>query len=100
METTMQVATALSFTERLNLAHDINRGHAPADGADERATREEILDYIDAFSVDQPPPHPTKAIHWDLQRTLGESEGRRMLLRASRRWDAIPLRARDIVQMW
>jgi hypothetical protein len=92
-------ATALSFTERLCLAHDINRGAPPADGA-ERATREEIVEYINAFSIDDSPDHPTSAIGWDLQRTLGESEGRRMLLYASRRWDAKPLRAREIVHMW
>src|ERR1700730_10296240 len=92
-------ATALKFTERLNLAYDINRGHAPADGP-ERATREEILEYIDAFSVEHSPDHPTTLIEWDLIRTLGESEGRRMLLYASRRWDANPLRARDIVFRW
>ncbi len=95
----MPLATALSFTERLCIAHDINRGHPPANGA-ERATREEILEYIDAFTVDKSPDHPTSAIAWDLQRTLGESEGRRMLLYASRRWDAKPLRARDIVFKW
>jgi AAA domain len=95
----MQLATAPSFTERLNFAYDINRGHAPASGA-ERATREEIVKYIDAFSVGKPPSHPTRIIEWDLIRTLGESEGRRMLLYASRRWDAKPLRARDIVGMW
>jgi hypothetical protein len=91
--------TALSFTEQLCLAHDINRGHAPTEGP-KRATREEILEYIEAFSVDHPPPHPTSATAWDLQRTLGESEGRRMLLRASKQWDATPLRARDVVKLW
>ena len=35
----MPLATALSFTERLCIAHDINRGHPPANGA-ERATRD------------------------------------------------------------
>lgn len=95
----MQTATILKFSEHLSLAHDFNRGGAPADGA-ERATREEILEYIDAFTVDKSPDHPTTAIAWDLQRTLGESEGRRMLLYASRRWDAKPLRARDVVKMY
>ncbi|QWG11031.1 hypothetical protein KMZ29_14705 [Bradyrhizobium sediminis] len=91
--------TALCFTERLCQAYDFNRGCPPADGA-ERATRDEIVEYIDAFSIDKSPDHPTSAIAWDLQRTLGESEGRRMLLYASRRWDATPLRARDVVKMW
>ncbi len=95
----MQTATILNFSERLSLAHDLNRGHAPADGA-ERATRDDIVEYIDAFTVDRSPSHPTTAIAWDLQRTLGESEGRRMLLYASRRWDAKPLRARDVVKMY
>jgi hypothetical protein len=93
----MQVATA--FTERLCLAYDINRGFAPADGA-ERATREEILEYIDAHDIAHSPDHPTTAIAWDLQRTLGERDGRRLLLYASRRWDAEPLRARDVVKLW
>lgn len=91
--------TALSFTERLCHAYDFNRGCPPADGA-ERAARDDIVEYIDAFSIDKSPDHPTSAIAWDLQRTLGESEGRRMLLYASRRWDATPLRARDVVKMW
>ena len=92
-------ATALSFTERLCLAHDINRGAPPADGA-ERATREEIIEYIDAHDIAHSPDHPTSAIAWDLQRTLGERDGRRMLLYASRRWDAEPLRPRDVVELW
>jgi hypothetical protein len=95
----MQLATSPSFTERLNFAYDLNRGHAPASGA-ERATRADIIEYIDAFSVEQSPSHPTSVIEWDLIRTLGESEGRRMLLYASRRWDAKPIRARDIVHKW
>jgi hypothetical protein len=48
----------------------------------------------------KPPDHPTTAIAWDLQRTFGESEGRRLLLYASRRWDAKPLRAREVVMLW
>jgi putative DNA primase/helicase len=99
METTMQIATALSFTEQLCLAHDLNRGHPPADGH-ERASRADIVEYIDAFTVDKSPDHPTTAIAWDLQRTFGERDGRRLLLYASRRWDATPLRARDVVKMW
>jgi hypothetical protein len=95
----MQVATDLSFTERLCAAYDFNRGFAPADGA-ERVRRTEIVEYINAFTVEKPPSHPTRAIEWDLIRTFGESEGRRLLLYASRRWDAKPLRARDIVFMW
>jgi hypothetical protein len=91
-------ATALSFTERLCAAHDFNRGFAP-DGA-ARVRREDVLEYIHAHTVDKPPYHPTKAIAWDLQRTFGESEGRRLLLYASRRWDAKPLRAREVVMLW
>jgi hypothetical protein len=88
-----------SFTERLCAAYDFNRGFAPADGA-EQVRRAEIVEYINAFTVDKPPSHPTTAIAWDLQRTFGESEGRRLLLYASRRWDAKPLRAREVVHMW
>ena len=95
----MHVSPASSFTERLCVAYDFNRGFAPADSS-ERATREEIIEYIDSFSIDKPPSHPTSALTWDLQRTFGESEGRRLLLSASRRWDAKPLRARDIVFKW
>ena len=86
-----------ALTEQLCFAHDLNRGGSPADGP-ERATREDVLEYIDAHSVDKHPSHPTAAIAWDLQRTFGESDGRRLLLHASRQWDAVPLRARDIVQ--
>jgi hypothetical protein len=89
----------LSFTEQLCRAHDLTRGFSPADGA-ERATRDDVLEYIDAFSIDKRPDHPTSVIAWDLQRTFGESEGRRLLLRASRRWDAEPIRARDVVRTW
>src|SRR5580692_2851536 len=95
----MQVAIDSSFTKQLCAAYDFNRGFASADGA-ERIRRAEILEYIHAFSVEKPPSHPTTAIHWDLIRTFGESEGRRLLLQASRQWDADPLRARDIVGMW
>jgi hypothetical protein len=95
----MQVTTAPSFTEHLCAAYDFNRGFAPPEGA-ERATRADILEYIDAHDIAHSPGHPTSALAWDLQRTLGESEGRRMLLYASRRWDAKPLRARDVVRRW
>ena len=78
----MHVSPASSFTERLCVAYDFNRGFAPADSS-ERATREEIIEYIDSFSIDKPPSHPTSALTWDLQRTFGESEGRRLLLSAS-----------------
>ncbi len=91
--------TAQKFTEQLCAAHDLNRGFTPADGA-ERATRADVIEYIDAHTVDKSPDHPTTAIHWDLIRTFGESDGRRLLLLASRRWDAKPLRARDIVFKW
>jgi hypothetical protein len=93
----MQLATAPSFTERLCAAYDLEH---PSRDHGARVRRAEIVEYIEAFSVDDPPSHPTRAIEWDLIRTLGESEGRRMLLYASRRWDAKPLRARDIVHMW
>jgi RecA-family ATPase len=91
----------MSFTELLCAAHDLNRGFAP-DGA-ARVTREDVLEYIDAHTVPKPPDHPTTALHWDLIRTFGESEGRRLLLRASKQWDAKPLRPRDFVRtlpMW
>jgi predicted P-loop ATPase len=91
-------ATALSFTEQLCAAHDLNCGIAPDPIG--QVSRADVLEYIDAFTVDKPPDHPTSAIHWDLIRTFGESEGRRLLLLASRRWDAKPLRARDIVFKW
>jgi hypothetical protein len=92
-------ATDLRFTERLCAAYDFNRGHPPSDGA-ERVRRAEIVEYINAFTVEKRPSHPTTAIAWDLQRTFGESEGRRLLLYASRRWDAKPLRAREVIHMW
>jgi hypothetical protein len=93
----MQVATATepSFTKRLCAAYDFNRGSPPADGA-ERATREDIIEYIDAHKS---PGHPTTAIAWDLQRTLGEADGQRLLQYASLRWDAEPLTASEIVRM-
>ncbi len=95
----MQLATDLSFTKRLCAAYDLNRGSAPADGA-ERVRRSEVIEYIEAYSVEKRPSHPTKVIAWDLQRTFGELEGRRLLLYASRQWDAKPLRAREVVRMW
>jgi hypothetical protein len=93
----MQVATVPSFTERLCAAYDLEHPHRDPDA---RVRRSEVVEYIAAFSVDKRPYHPTSAIAWDLQRTFGESEGRRLLLRASRQWDAKPLRARDIVHRW
>ncbi|UFW82854.1 AAA family ATPase [Bradyrhizobium barranii] len=88
----------MSITEQLCAAHDFNRGGPP--NATGRVGREDVLEYIDAHSVERPPSHPTTALHWDLIRTFGASEGRRLLLRASRQWDAKPLRARDIVFKW
>lgn len=90
----MSSALQLQF----NAAHDFNRGGPPDTSG--RVSRDDVLEYIDAHSITKPPGHPTTAIHWDLIRTFGESDGRRLLLRASRQWDANPLRARDIVFRW
>ena len=90
-----------TFTEALNAAYDFNRG-GPPDIAS-RVTRADVDEYIDAHTVERPPDHPTSAIHWDMICTFGESEGRKLLLTASRRWDATPLRPRDFVRklpMW
>jgi predicted P-loop ATPase len=83
--------------QALCAAYDLEHPHRDHNA---RVTDADVLEYIDAFSVDKPPHHPTSAIHWDLIRTFGEAEGRRLLLHASRRWDAVPLRARDIVFKW
>ncbi|MBR1362924.1 AAA family ATPase [Bradyrhizobium ottawaense] len=88
----------MNITEQLCTAYDFNRGGPP--NSTGRVSREAVLEYIDAHSVEHPPSHPTTALHWDLIRTFGASEGRRLLLRASRQWDAKPLRARDIVFKW
>jgi hypothetical protein len=94
----MQLTTTpTTFTERFCAIYDLEHPYRDP-GA--RVRPAEVFEYIDAFSVDKPPPHPTSAIEWDLIRTFGESDGRRMLLRASRRWDAKPIRARDIVYKW
>jgi hypothetical protein len=89
---------AQNFSEQICAAHDFNRGFAPNTLGP--ISRDDVLEYIDAHTVARSPDHPTTAIHWDLIRTFGESEGRRLLLLASRRWDAKPLRARDIVFKW
>jgi hypothetical protein len=79
----------------LNLAYDLNRGWSSDPAA--RVSREDIIEYIHAFSVDRQPDHPTTAVAWDLQRTFGERDGRRLLLCASRRWDKQPLTPRQVV---
>jgi hypothetical protein len=93
----MQLATSPSFTERLCAVYDLEH---PFHDPRSRVRRAEVIEYIDAFSVERPPCHPTTFIEWDLIRTFGVSEGRRLFLRASQRWDAKPIRARDIVQKW
>jgi RecA-family ATPase len=90
-------ATALSFTETLCAAYDLEHPHRDHDA---RVTRADVLEYINAASVDKRHAHPTTVIQWDLIRTFGESEGRRLFLQASRQWDAVPLRARDVVFKW
>lgn len=64
-----------------------------------KISREDVVDYIEAFSVDRPPFHPTSAIAYDLNRTFGPKDGRRLLLHASRWWDSDPMTAREVISL-
>lgn len=84
-----------SISDLLIAAHDLEHPRQPSTA---RATWDEVVEFIDAFSIDNPPPYPSTVIAWDLQRTFGVRDGRRLLLRASRRWDRVALTPRQVVQ--
>lgn len=86
-----------AFSDLLDAAYDFER--PPSDSA-ARASRADVLRYVGAFTIDNPPPIPTTALAWDLQRTFGVRDGQRILLQASRQWDRHPLTGRQILRMW
>lgn len=82
------------FTEQLNAAYDLEHPHV---NAATRVTEADVLAYIDSFTAENPPTHPTSAIAWDLWRTFGARVGRRLFLRAARHWDKDPVSARTVI---
>lgn len=83
----------------LSLANVYDLEHPHANPA-VRVSEIDVLKYIDAFDVERPPSHPTSAIAWDLNRTFGWRTGRRLLLRATQKWDRDPIPARDVVDLF
>ena len=83
-----------AFESALNAVYDFENLSDP----NGRVSRTDIAEYVNAFDKSDPPKHSTTAIAWDLCRTLGQREGRRALLYASRRWDETPLTPRQVVK--